>query len=174
MLRSPTPPSSAPKRKLIFTSSVLAFAPILGYAQYSPAKSAIRNLADTLRQECLLYDISVSCCFPGTIYSPGFDQENITKPEVTKVVEGVDEGQTCEVVAQQCLKGLQKGEMLVTTSFIGELTKGGMWGISPKSNKLWDVLLSYVVAIVWLFVGPDLDGKVLKYKKEHGVPAKNL
>lgn len=43
-------------RHLIFTSSVLAFMPLAGYAPYNPAKAAMRTLADTLNQELEVYN----------------------------------------------------------------------------------------------------------------------
>ncbi|KAL8964461.1 MAG: hypothetical protein Q9197_006917, partial [Variospora fuerteventurae] len=53
-----TSPSSAAlplSRHLIFTSSVVAFYPLAGYSPYSPTKSSLRSLIDTLSQELLLY-----------------------------------------------------------------------------------------------------------------------
>jgi len=107
------------------------------------------------------------------MYSPGFEVEQQTKPEVTKILEGADEGQAPEEVARECLKGLQRGETMVTTSFLGELTRGAMWGMTPKGTTLRDLFMGWLAAVIWLFVGPDLDRKVLKYRKEHGVPQKS-
>ena len=56
----------------------------------------------------LLYGITVHCYFPGTILSPGYEQENRTKPELTKKLEGgPEEGLT----PKQCAEGLIKGEL---------------------------------------------------------------
>ncbi|RPB10392.1 NAD(P)-binding protein [Morchella conica CCBAS932] len=159
-----------PRRHLVFTSTVMAFYTIAGYNAYSPAKAAIRTLADGLRQECILYDIDVHCCFPATIYSPGFEVEQTLKPELTKILEGSDEGQTPDVVAEACVKGLEKGQSLVVTNMLGEAMRSACWGGSPRGCWWWDTLLSWVVAVVWLVLGRMMDGDVHKYVKKHGIP----
>lgn len=171
MTESPLP-TGAPQRHLVFTSTVMAFYTLAGYNAYSPAKAAIRTLADGLRQECLLYGIDVHCCFPATIYSPGFEVEQLTKPELTKVLEGSDEGQTPDVVAAVCVRKLEKGQSLVVTSLLGEAMRAGSWGGSPRGCWWWDTVVTWVCAVVWLVVGKMMDGDVRKYVKKHGVPVK--
>lgn len=53
----------------------------------------------------MLYGISVHLFAPATIHSPGFDREQQVKPEVTKKIEGVDEGNSPDYVAKQMIKG---------------------------------------------------------------------
>lgn len=167
------PAKTAPKRHIIFTSSVMAFYPLAGYNAYTPAKAAIRNLADGLRQECHLYDIAVHACFPATIYSPGFENEQLTKPELTKILEGSDEGQTPDQVAVECVKRLEKGHSLAVTSFIGETLRAASWGASPRGNWVWDTIFAWIINVIWLFAGPMMDSTVIKYRKEKGVPVKS-
>ena len=122
MIRSPLPAGS-PKRHIMFTSSLLAFSVIPGYAAYAPAKAAIRMLADTLREECLLYDIDVSCNFPANILSPGFEQECKTKPELTAKLEGTAGAETPEHVAKEIILRLERGHKHITYQFVGSLLK---------------------------------------------------
>ncbi|KAJ3052168.1 3-dehydrosphinganine reductase, partial [Quaeritorhiza haematococci] len=61
--------------KLVITSSLVAFAGFVGYSAYTPAKSALRGLADCLRNEMQMYDIGVHIYFPGNILSPGYENE---------------------------------------------------------------------------------------------------
>lgn len=42
---------------------------------------------------------------PATIYSPGFENEQRLKPDVTKKIEGPDEGMSPDGVAKEMLKG---------------------------------------------------------------------
>jgi 3-dehydrosphinganine reductase len=53
----------------------------------------------------LQYDIGVHCFFPGTILSPGFEEEQKIKPQITKDIEGIDSGLTPEECAAYLLKG---------------------------------------------------------------------
>ena len=63
------------------------------------------GLAEALQSELILYDIEVHIAFPGTIYSPGLEEENRVKPQVTLKIEETDEGATPEVVADAILRG---------------------------------------------------------------------
>jgi 3-dehydrosphinganine reductase len=169
-------PSAAGKgntRHLIFTSSVAAFYPVAGYAPYAPSKAAIRSLSDCLVQEVKLYgeDIKIHTVFPGTITSPGLERENKTKPAITHILEDSDPVQTPEVVAAKSIRGLERGEYLVTVSWLGDLMRGCMWGGSPRNNHLIDSFVGWVASLVWIFVSPDLDGKVKAYGKKHGHPS---
>lgn len=63
------------------------------------------GLAETLRNELILYDIDVHILFPGTIYSPGYVEENKTKPKITLKIEEGDDGLQPDQVAAALLKG---------------------------------------------------------------------
>lgn len=64
-----------------------------------------------MRSELILYGISVHAYFPGTIFSPGLEEENKTKPEITRQIEGTEDGLT----PAQCAKGLIKGKFSTRT-----------------------------------------------------------
>jgi 3-dehydrosphinganine reductase len=175
------------KRQLIMTSSVAALMGFAGYAPYSPGKAAMRSLVDTLRSEMNLYngsrrskdpavrdqapdkDISVHLVFPGTITSPGLANENLTKHAVTHILEEGDITQTEDEVAAGAVKGLEKGGYLITTQILGHAMMAGGLGASPRNSVVVDTLFSWLVSIIYLFVVPDMEGKVFKYGKEHGV-----
>lgn len=177
----------AKPRHFIMTSSVACFVGLAGYATYAPAKAAMRSLADGLRSEMNLYngyrrsnlskdaaavppaDIKIHCVFPGTILSPGLEQENKTKHAVTKLLEDGDPKQTEDEVAAAAVKGLEKGGFLVSTQMLGNAMRVGMMGGSARNNWLVDTVLGWVVNLVWLFVGPDLEGKVFNYGKKNQV-----
>ena len=79
---------------------------LIGYASYSPAKHALRGLADTLRFELQLYNIDIQIFFPCTMFTPGYEEENKTKPSITLKLEEDDAGLTAEQAAQSMLTGL--------------------------------------------------------------------
>lgn len=122
MIRAPQPPNS-PNRKIIFTASLLSFTVIPGWASYAPARAAIRMLADTLREECILYDIDIHCSFPANFYSPGFMEEEKTKPEIIRKLEGGGGIKTAEVVAQRIVDRLERGDKNITYQFVGTMLK---------------------------------------------------
>ena len=91
--------------KIVLVSSTLGYMSFVGYASYSPGKHALRGLADTLHSELMLYGIDVHIYFPATMYTPGFEEESKTKPQITRTIESTDEGVTPEQAAQALYKG---------------------------------------------------------------------
>jgi len=67
--------------------------------------SPYAGLAEALRNELLLYGISVHLFLPATILSPGFENEQRLKPALTKKIEGPDEGLSPDAVAKELIKG---------------------------------------------------------------------
>ncbi|KAH6897222.1 hypothetical protein B0T10DRAFT_526398 [Thelonectria olida] len=170
---APTAPIEDQPRHLIMTSSVVAFYTIPGYAPYAPAKWAIRGLADTISQEVMMYpqNVKIHVVYPGTILSPGLVNENLIKPEITKILEESDPKQTPEVVAANAIKGLERGDYFVTVAWLGTLMRWGVLGGSFRNNWIIDILGAWLTQIIWIFVQPDLHGKIRKYGKQHGHPS---
>ncbi|KAI0023189.1 short-chain dehydrogenase [Xylariomycetidae sp. FL0641] len=168
----PNAPVVPEPRHLVFTASVLAFFPTVGYGTYTPAKSALRGLADTLVQELEMYPqkVKVHVVFPGGIASPGFERENVTKPEITRIIEDGDPVQSPDEVAAKAIRGLESGHYFITVAFLGHVLRWAALGGSPRTNKFLDTLMAGIVAFVWLFALPDIMGKIRKYAKKNGHP----
>ena len=65
----------------------------------------IAALADTLQSELMLYGISVHIFFPPTMFTPGYEEENKTKPQIVKDIEAADDGLTADQAALAFYKG---------------------------------------------------------------------
>ncbi len=74
--------------RIVFVSSILGLMSCIGYAQYCPSKYALRGLAESLRNEMVMFNIGVHIFYPSNIDTPGFVVENLTKPPVTVKLEG--------------------------------------------------------------------------------------
>lgn len=138
------------KGKIVLVSSTLGLIGLVGYSQYSPMKFAVRGLAETLRSELLLYEISVHCYFPGTILSPGYEIENRTKPKLTQNLEGPPkEGLTPDQCARGLLSGLKQGKFFITTDFQTELfrTATATGGSIPSNNWLLDRGTAFIALV---------------------------
>ncbi|KAI0732960.1 oxidoreductase [Fomitopsis betulina] len=155
------------KGKLVFVSSVLAYFSIVGYSPYSPGKFAIRGLAEALQSELVLYDIDVHIAFPGTIFSPGLEEENRVKPKVTLKIEEADDGAKPEVVADAILKGVQSGDFHITYDFIGNVFRASSAGSTPRSNYFVDMFyaaVGYIALPIWR---RSVDSTVRQHRREH-------
>lgn len=173
--------TTPPPRHLIFTGSFLSFYTFTGYAPYSPAKAALRSLSDSLSQEMNLFlatqkasktpPVRIHTVFPATIFTESYEEENKVKTDVTKMLEEGDPGQTPDECARVSIEGLERGEELVTTTFLTRLVMTATLGGSVRGGVLkglLDTVLSWIVVIVMLFVRADMDSKVRKWGATHG------
>jgi 3-dehydrosphinganine reductase len=179
--------ASEPSRHFIITSSATAFVGLAGYLPYAPAKAALRSLADGLRSEVQLYngarrsntaggqtpapfDVNIHAIFPGSILSPGFENEEKTKHPVTRELEATDPKQTELEAATSALRGLENGNYMTPTNWLVHLLRWGSLGSSQRDNIILDTLGAWVTSIVWLIMVPDLNSKVWGWGKKEGMP----
>ncbi|KAI4233775.1 MAG: hypothetical protein LQ349_004208 [Xanthoria aureola] len=142
------------QRHIVFTASTAAFVAVPGYAAYTPAKAALRALADIIRHEVLMYpqDVRVHCSFPGTIFTDSFYEEQRQKPALTKQIEGSDnptDGMTAGAVSKSVFAGLSKDHYLITTDYQTWLLLNNMRGPSPPNNGILEWLVGLVASLVW-------------------------
>ncbi|RYO76474.1 hypothetical protein DL766_007856 [Monosporascus sp. MC13-8B] len=170
---APDAPVVPEPKHFIFTASILALFPVIGYGTYNPSKGALKALADTLVQEVEIYPqkVKVHIVYPGSIDSPGFARENKSKPEITRILEADDPVQTPDAVAASAIQGLEKGQYSITVGLLGNAIRCGVLGGGPRNNWFIDTVMSWIVSIVWMFVLPDFYGKIRKYAKKNGHPA---
>jgi 3-dehydrosphinganine reductase len=111
----------------------------------------------------LLYAIDVQIYLPVTIFSPGYEEENKSKPALVLKLEESDGGLTPEKAAEGLYEGavpssfltirlianiytgVQKGEFHITDTFIASLFRTSTRGASPfGSNVLKDLLFGLI------------------------------
>ncbi|XDG09181.1 hypothetical protein ABKA04_008796 [Annulohypoxylon sp. FPYF3050] len=148
-------------RQIIFINSAAAFLGIPGSIAYTPAKCAVRALADTLRMEVLRYNCPAStytihCAFPADFVSPGFVLEQKTKTPLTKRIQGLDRPfeelearfPSSEKVASLIIAAVDRGDFIICEdSFAASALFTNMTGPSPKRG------LGIVDSIMGLLVG---------------------
>lgn len=110
----------ARKGYITFTSSLAYFYPVMGYAMYEPAKSAIVGLAKTLRNEIKPYNIKVGVLYPSDTNTPSFVEENKTKPEECVIQSGMSKIFEPEEIAEPFIKGILKGKFNLLPGFIAK------------------------------------------------------
>jgi len=163
----------AEPRHFVFTASVLAWFPILGYAPYNPTKYAVRGLADTLDMELKLYPdnpVKVHVVYPASISSPGMERENRTKPAITMELEAEEPVVSPDEVARRAIAGLERGEPHVAVSFLGNLMRMACLGGGPRNNWVIDTVWSWLLPIIYYFVLWDMYSKIAKWVQRNGQP----
>ncbi|KAI0759591.1 oxidoreductase [Trametes elegans] len=153
--------------KVVFVSSVLAFFSIVGYSSYSPGKFALRGLAESLQSELKLYNIDVHIAFPATIHTPGYEEENKIKPNITLKIEESDSGDSPESVAAAILKGVQRGQFHITTGILGDIFRASSAGASPRTSYLVDLFYGLVGFIGFPIWRRTVNSAVIAHRTEH-------
>lgn len=81
------------------------------------------------------------------MYTPGYDEENKTKPAITRKIESTDEGLTAEQAAQGLFNGVENGEFHITADLITNLFKSSTRGCAPRGNAFLDTVLDFVALV---------------------------
>ncbi len=102
---------------ITFTSSVVGYMGVFGFSSYAGPKFALIGLAEVLEQEMTPQGIQVSVLCPPDTDTPGFEQEEQTKPFETKKLSESAKLMSPDGVAEVFLKKLQKGKFIITCNF---------------------------------------------------------
>jgi 3-dehydrosphinganine reductase len=93
-------------------SSGAGFLAPFGYAAYTPSKYAVRGFSDSLRLELKPLGVHVSVVFPPDTDTPGFENENKTKPFET--LEAFSSRVLpAEQVAGAILRAMKRGQYII-------------------------------------------------------------
>jgi 3-dehydrosphinganine reductase len=155
------------KGKIVLVSSTLGLISFVGWTSYSPAKHALRGLAEALRSELLFYGISTHIYFPATMYTEGFDEENKTKPSITREIEAKDKGLTAEQAAEFFFKGIERGDFQITSDPITSMFRASTRGLAPRSNWAVDILMDVAAWVVVPLWRREVDNLVIAQREEH-------
>ncbi|KAK1563770.1 hypothetical protein Q3G72_032624 [Acer saccharum] len=116
---------------------------IYGYTAYSASKFALRGLAEALQQEVIGDDIHVTLIFPPDTETPGLEEENKRKPQLTSIIAGSSGVMKAEEVAKKTLNGIKSGSFIVPCNFEGLLLSLATSGLSPQRS----VLMAFVEVV---------------------------
>lgn len=107
---------------IVNVSSIVGFVGIFGYTDYAAAKFAVIGFSEALRSELKRYDIAVSVLCPPDTDTPGFIEENKTKPPETKAISASANLMRPADVAGALLKGMAKKEFIIIPNADGRFT----------------------------------------------------
>jgi 3-dehydrosphinganine reductase len=99
---------------LVLISSTAGLVGVYGYSAYSPAKFALRGLAETLRAELKPHGIVVSCAYPPDTDTPGLAAENLEKPEATARISAAVKVRSANTVARAIVRGIEHDRLVIT------------------------------------------------------------
>ncbi|CAH2241778.1 jg16340 [Pararge aegeria aegeria] len=106
---------------IVFVSTEAALLGIYGYSAYGAAKWAVRGLAESVFMELVGTNVSLTLAFPPDTDTPGFKNEELTKPKETKLISGSGGLHTAEEVGRKLLRDALKGKTYSVFGFSGHL-----------------------------------------------------
>ena len=124
--------------RIVFVSSQAGQAAIHGFSAYAPSKWALRGLAEALQMEVKPFGILVSVAYPPDTDTPGYKEEMISKPEITKKLSESGSVFSPVVVANDIVTYSAKGYFGISTGLDGWLLKQVHPGMTP-CNNIWEV-----------------------------------
>jgi 3-dehydrosphinganine reductase len=106
---------------IVNTSSIAGLIGVFGYADYSASKFAVVGLSESLRCEFAPLGIRVSVLCPPDTDTPLFEEENKIKPLETKALSGGAKVLSADQVADDLIKGMEKGKFLIIPGTEGKM-----------------------------------------------------
>lgn len=107
---------------IVNTSSVAGYIGVFGYTDYAASKFGVLGLSEALRSEFKRYNIHVCVLCPPDTRTPGFEAENLRKPEETKAISESGGILESDQVARALITGIAKGKRMIIPGFDAKLS----------------------------------------------------
>uniref|UniRef100_A0A224YIA6 3-dehydrosphinganine reductase n=1 Tax=Rhipicephalus zambeziensis TaxID=60191 RepID=A0A224YIA6_9ACAR len=121
---------------ITFVSSIAGLMGLYGYSAYCPSKFALVGLAQSLRMEVKHRGIHVMVSFPPDTDTPGFAEEERTKPTETKLISSTVGLWSADVVATSVLQDILEGNTTSALGLDGQVALTMCAGMMPPSSLL--------------------------------------
>ncbi|MCL4118973.1 UNVERIFIED_CONTAM: hypothetical protein GTU68_049830 [Idotea baltica] len=136
---------------IVFVSSAGGLFGVFGYTAYAAAKGALVKFAEALHMELKPYDISVTVNYPPDTDTPGFAEENKTKPVETGLISESAGLFKTEDVAKALIEDSLHGKFSSSVGLEGFMLATMCAGMSPVTD-LFSVVSQIFLSGVFRFV----------------------
>jgi 3-dehydrosphinganine reductase len=106
---------------IVNTSSLAGLIGVFGYTDYCASKFAVVGFSEALRAELEPHGITVSVLCPPDTDTPGFAEENRTKPPETAAVSEGGSTMRPDEVAAELLRGMARRRFLIIAGRTGRM-----------------------------------------------------
>ncbi|WBY57825.1 NAD(P)-binding protein [Plasmodium yoelii yoelii] len=104
---------------ILFINSEGALYPVYGYSYYLMSKSCMWTYNNILDQELKHFNIHIVNAFLPSIETPGYVQENLTKPLITKKIEDLTTTLNSDYAAKKVIDKIKQGKKFITLDMNG-------------------------------------------------------
>lgn len=112
----------AGRGQIVNTSSVAGLVGVYGLTDYCASKFGLVGLSQALRSELRPHGIRVTVLCPPDTDTPGFAQENVTKPRETRAISGGAGLLDAHDVARALMRGLARNRFMIIPGWGGRFT----------------------------------------------------
>ncbi|XP_076261357.1 3-ketodihydrosphingosine reductase [Rhynchophorus ferrugineus] len=160
---------------IVMTSSVVGLMGMFGYSAYSACKFGLRGLAESLIMELKPYNVSVTLALPPDTDTPGFENENKSKPLETKLMSEAGGLHKSETVAKQILEDALRGHLFSYVGFESFILTTLCIGMSPFSSII-ELIIQFILLgplrLIGAFYIKQFENIVLKCFKNPNIQEK--
>lgn len=150
---------------IVMISSTLACLGIVGFSSYCPAKYAIKGLADVLQSELSPYNITFSVVYPPDTNTPGYANENLTKPLDCLEISAMNSIFEPKDVAATIIAGVKNGDYHIAHDFMTKMFISMSNSIAPRQYGPLEALVFPAIALFGFITRVFNDSKVSKHFK---------
>ncbi|CAN7988620.1 unnamed protein product [Ixodes hexagonus] len=143
---------------IVLVSSIAGVCGVYGFSAYSASKFALVGLAQSLCMEVRHRGVSVTVAFPPDTDTPGFAEEQRTKPVETKLISASAGLHSPDAVASSILDDVLRGHFVSVLGLDGMVTLTMCAGMMPP-NSLLDLIIQVGCMGVLRLVGAWLLAK---------------
>lgn len=132
---------------ILFINSEGALYPVYGYSYYLMSKSCMWVYNNILDQELKHFNIHIVNAFLPSIETPGYVQENLTKPLITKKIEDMTTTLNSDYAAKKVIDKIKQGKKFITLDI-----NGFFLSILHSGYRNPDCYFEYLISVS--FAGP--------------------
>ncbi|RKP01620.1 hypothetical protein CXG81DRAFT_5966, partial [Caulochytrium protostelioides] len=133
--------------RIVFVGSMASFVALTGYATYCGSKYALRGFANALRSEWSPFARThIHFYLPSNMDTPGYADENATKPAITHALDGSGGRMTPEAAADRMLALMASGRYYLANTIEGELIRIAMTDVIPRPSPFMECLAAPVLS----------------------------
>jgi 3-dehydrosphinganine reductase len=136
--------STAQGKGIVFVSSIAGLLGLFGYTAYSASKFAVRGFAEVLEMELKPFGIDVTVYCPPDTKTPGYEEEQKSKPRETQLISEAGGLVEAKDVAEDLLDKALKSQFLCSYGFDGYLST--VMCIGMANSGFFEMLLQAVLA----------------------------
>jgi 3-dehydrosphinganine reductase len=137
---------------VVLTSSMAGLVGVYGLCAYTPAKFALRGLAECLYYEMRPHNIDITVAFPPDTDTAGYAQEKLTMPPATLAVNASAGLFSPDAVASAILYGVMRRQFRICVGLDGKMLGIVTAGMSPGVSFVECVLMPIMRGISAFFV----------------------